>query len=288
MATGTLIWPRPNKAYYESGDVSGLKVTGAAITELAPGPRGSSWRPRTNIARSIYGPSGLGTSTFCEIQVYLPFQGLVNPNSFAENLIVCAKAEIASNAVERAYYVYLNATHLGIWRQQWLPGSNGGLVVDATLASLGKTAFNPAIIKAQFDAGTIRAKYWYFDEDEPSGWSISGTNTVYPAAGECGVGWNNSNPGTVIGPMSVGIGEASPKLQGKIQGVVRVNGTPQSGRTVRAVSRERPDIFFDTTSAGDGTFTIRCLALGLTYSVFALDPLTGDFNAVIADKIVPV
>jgi hypothetical protein len=81
--------------------------------------------------------------------------------------------------------------------------------------------------------------------------------------------------------------DEAPNFVGTISGQVRVNGTPQGGRTVRAVAREDPGYVFETVSDGSGNFALKVLK-DFTYSVYAMDELTGDFNAVMFDKIVPV
>jgi hypothetical protein len=139
-------------------------------------------------------------------------------------------------------------------------------------------------------ATRVQCKVWSFQQNEPAPWTVDTTLGVtlnadgFPVLYRSGTGF----PAFLGMAFSVGTdSDEAPSFVGTISGQVRVNGTSQGGRTVRAVAREDPGYVFETVSDGSGNFALKVLK-DFTYSVYAMDELTGDFNAVMFDKIVPV
>lgn len=293
MATGSVIWPDLTGARHQSGDDVGAGFRGSAVQDLAYMGQGAVYRPFANIARTLIFPTGMPKGQDGEVILHMPVGQPGARASIPDNLCAFLRVEMGGTGddttTDRGYYVGLSGTALFSQRQQWLPGLNGATLNSVTLSTISKNTIWPgALMRAEIAGSTIRARVWNWGDAEPSGWDISGTNTQYTADGRFGVGWYTTNPGPAFGSFSVGVDEAAPQLYGRLSGVVQVNGTPQSGRKVRAVARNRPELVFETESAGDGTFSMYVIALGQRYTVYAQDLISGDYNAVVADKVLPV
>jgi hypothetical protein len=190
-----------------------------------------------------------------------------------------------------------------IWAYLWGDGrlyverrntsGNSATVGNINLVSLGRDT-RPILCRLKVTGGAastrVRCKAWSFQQNEPGSWDIDTTLSItvnadgYPVLCRTGTGW----PGFLGMAFSVGTdSDEAPNFVGTISGQVQVNGTPQSGRTVRAVAREDPGYHWDAVSDGSGNFSLKVLK-DFTYAVYAMDVLVGDFNAVIYDKIVPV
>lgn len=160
------------------------------------------------------------------------------------------------------------------------------------LASLGRNT-RPILCRLRVSGPVgntqVQCKAWSATQEEPSAWDVNETITVtirstgYPVLGRS----STSFP-AYLSSFSVGTdGDSAPSLYGVLSGQVQVNGTPQSGRTVRAIAREDPGYHWDAQSDASGNFTIRVLKT-FTYTVFALDLFSGSYNAVVTDKVGPV
>jgi len=171
--------------------------------------------------------------------------------------------------------------------------SGNAIVGSIDLVTLGRST-RPILCRVRVGgiatATQVQAKAWSFQQPEPDSWDINTTlsialnNDGHPILYRDGTGFL----GFFGMAFSIGTnGDSAPSFVGVISGQVRVNGIPQSGRAVRIVAREDPGYHWDAVSDGSGNYSVRVIR-GFTYSVFALDPLVGNFNAPIADKVVPV
>lgn len=161
------------------------------------------------------------------------------------------------------------------------------------LNALGRST-RPIVCRLRVDGPAtstrVRAKAWSFQQNEPATWDLDTTLAVTLNADGYAVTYRDGTGFLAFLGMAMSVGtegDAAPNFIGTISGQVRVNGVAQSGRTVRAVAQEDPGYYWDAVSDGSGNFSMKVLK-GFTYTVYALDLLAGDFNAVVADKVVPI
>lgn len=171
-------------------------------------------------------------------------------------------------------------------------GGGSGNVGNINLPALGRTT-RPVLCRLRVSgiatATRIQCKAWGFDQDEPSAWDIDTTPALTFNANGFPILYRNGTGFLAFLGMAFSVGtdgDSAPDLTGTISGTVAVNGSG-AVRTVRAVSREDPGYYWDAVSDGSGNFSMKVLR-GFTYTVYALDPLAGNFNAIVYDKIVPV
>ena len=167
-------------------------------------------------------------------------------------------------------------------------GGSVATVGTIDLAALGRST-RPILCRLRVSgaAGSTRVqcKAWSMTQAEPGAWDVDQTLSVtlnadgYPVLARQSSGFLAS-----LGSFSVGTaGDSAPDITRAISGTVRV-GLTGVARTVRAVAREDAHHVYETTSAADGSYTLRVIR-GFNYTVYALDSLAGDYNAVVLDKI---
>lgn len=121
------------------------------------------------------------------------------------------------------------------------------------------------------------------------GWGTSETRTFPVNAGsETARALKAVNPGiTTAQPAAtiVQMGKAPTPGPKTVSGTVTVNGTATSGLLVRAYAKATGEFIGQATTAGDGTYSIKCGEDWADVYVIAFDPTT--YQAVIYDQVVP-
>lgn len=166
----------------------------------------------------------------------------------------------------------------------------GSLVNLSGSISLPSTLSFPFWVKIRGQGSDVYAKAWNFGDPEPVSWQASATDPAV-IAGRAGYFFTNAGE-YHLGPISVGTnGDVAPQLSYVLSGTVNKDDTPNPliplVRTVRAVRRANPLQWNETVSAPDGTFSIPVIT-GDEYSIFVIDELLGDYNALILDKVIPL
>lgn len=93
------------------------------------------------------------------------------------------------------------------------------------------------------------------------------------------------SPGAANAAGSVQLGKAPTPGPHTVSGTVTVNGTATGGLLVRAYAKATGELIGQTTSASDGTYSIKCGVNWADVEVIAFDPTT--YQAVIFDQVVP-
>lgn len=92
-------------------------------------------------------------------------------------------------------------------------------------------------------------------------------------------------PGSAFPGNVVQVGKAPTPGPHTVSGTVKVNGTATGGLLVRAYAKATGELIGQTTSASDGTYSIKCGANWADVEVIAFDPTT--YQAVIYDQVAP-
>lgn len=154
------------------------------------------------------------------------------------------------------------------------------------LASLGRNRW-PITVRLRVEGtGTVSvfAKAWPIGEPEPTLWDVTTTYTSTNDAGFSVIGRTGTGFPAYLSHFSTGTeGDSAPPLYGALSGIVRADDAPVS-RPVVAVARGEQKYLFHGQSDGSGEFSLPAL-IGFDYTVFALDPLAGPYNAAIVDKV---
>ena len=154
------------------------------------------------------------------------------------------------------------------------------------LATLGRNRW-PVTVRLRVEGtGTVSvfAKAWPIGEPEPVGWDVTTTFTSTNDTGFSTIGRTGTGFPAYLSHFSTGThGDSAPQLYGALSGIVRADDTPVS-RSVVAVARGDQKYLFHGQSDASGAFSLPAL-IGFDYTVFALDPISGSFNAAVADKV---
>lgn len=94
-----------------------------------------------------------------------------------------------------------------------------------------------------------------------------------------------TSPGVANAGGSVQIGHAPTPGPKTVSGTVTVSGTATGGLLVRAYAKATGEFIGSATTAGDGTYSIKCGANWADVYVLAFDPTT--YQAVVYDQVVP-
>lgn len=180
----------------------------------------------------------------------------------------------------------VNETRDSLTIYEYVAGTLGTIATVSLPAALSF----PYWVKIRGQGSDLYAKAWDFGDPEPIAWQVSGTD---PAVLTGRAGYFLTNSGEyIIGAIAVGTnGDVSPQLTYVLSGSVNEDDTPNPliplVRTVRAVRRANPLQWNETVSAADGSFSIPVIT-GDEYSIFVIDELLGDYNALILDKVIPL
>lgn len=284
MAQFTFYWPSyfgVIKYSSSQSELSALTWEGALNKgSLYQGPyKNSAWK--TGTGRSLIRPGLVSASVDGETR------GVVLGTAADAVSGYCGfvRTIALGSTITDGYFFYVqDMTNIGISRYV---GGTYSILSQVSPASLGVSF--PMEYRIQAIGSTIRFKVWNLGKEEPSAWSVTVTDTGFLGSGYCGIG-AGSNFRTVFSDFSIGTGaDAAPSLNHLLEGSVFENGIPDVPveRVVRAVSRSNIDLRYETTSLSDGSFRM-FVRPGSLYSVFALDEESGDYNALIADKIAPI
>ncbi|WP_127110261.1 hypothetical protein [Pararhodobacter zhoushanensis] len=164
-------------------------------------------------------------------------------------------------------------------------GAEGALeTID--LAALGRNRW-PITVRLRVEGtGTVSvfARAWPIGEPEPTLWDVTTTYTSTNDAGFSVIGRTGTGFPAYLSHFSTGTeGDSAPPLYGALSGIVRADDAPVS-RPVVAVARGEQKYLFHGQSDGSGEFSLPAL-IGFDYTVFALDPLAGPYNAAVVDKV---
>tara|TARA_R110002124_G_scaffold25667_3_gene92685 strand:+ start:3999 stop:4865 length:867 start_codon:yes stop_codon:yes gene_type:complete len=170
-------------------------------------------------------------------------------------------------------------------RRRSTSGGEGDLAM-INLATLGRNRW-PVTVRLRVEGtGTVSvfAKAWPIGEPEPVGWDVTTTFTSTNDTGFSTIGRTGTGFPAYLSHFSTGThGDSAPQLYGALSGIVRADDTPVS-RSVVAVARGDQKYLFHGQSDASGAFSLPAL-IGFDYTVFALDPISGSFNAAVADKV---
>lgn len=170
-------------------------------------------------------------------------------------------------------------------RRRSTSGGEGDLGT-INLATLGRNRW-PITVRLRVEGtGTVSvfAKAWPIGEPEPAAWDITTSYTSTNDTGFSVIGRTGTGFPAFLSHFSTGTnGDSAPPLYGALSGIVRAQDTPVS-RTVVAVARGDQKHLFHGQSDGSGLFSLPAL-VGFDYTIFALDPIAGPYNAVVVDKV---
>ena len=176
------------------------------------------------------------------------------------------------------------ATAIAIRRRSTSSAQGDLGVID--LAALGRNRW-PVNLRLRVEGtGTVSvfARAWPIGEPEPAAWDVSASYTSTNDTGYAMIGRTGTSFPAFLSHVSTGTeGDSAPPIYGLLSGTVSADGTPVS-RDVIAVARGDQPYLFRGQSDGTGAFSIPAL-IGFDYTVFALDPLAGPYNAAVLDKI---
>ena len=131
---------------------------------------------------------------------------------------------------------------------------------------------------------SVYAKAWPIGEVEPVAWDITTTYNSTNDTGFAVIGRSGTGFPAFLSHFSTGTeGDSAPPIYGALSGIVRLQGAPVA-RPVIAVARGDQKYLFHGQSGADGLFTLPAL-IGFDYTLFALDPISGSYNAAIVDKV---
>lgn len=94
-----------------------------------------------------------------------------------------------------------------------------------------------------------------------------------------------ANQAGANGPVNVQLGKAPTTGPKTVSGTVKVLGVATGGLIVRAYAKATGELIGSTTSASDGTYSIKCGENWSDVTVVAYDPAT--YQALVQDQIVP-
>jgi hypothetical protein len=197
---------------------------------------------------------------------------------------VCRGPETWTNIPNGSIFVEPQSSTLVVRRR-----STGG--AETTLGTINLTTLDrnrwPINLRLRVEGtGTVDifAKAWPIGEPEPVAWDITSTYDSTNDTGFATIGRSGTGFSAFLSHFSTGTsGDSAPGIYGALSGTVTASGVPVA-RPVVAVARGDQAYLFRGNSDASGEFTIPAL-LGFDYTVFALDPISGSFNAAIADKV---
>lgn len=161
-----------------------------------------------------------------------------------------------------------------------------GALATINLDALGRNRW-PINVRLRVEGtGTVSifAKAWPIGEAEPIAWDVTTTFTSTNDTGFSVIGRTGTGFPAYLSHFSTGTdGDSAPPIFGTLSGIVRLQGAPVA-RPVVAVARGDQKYLFPGLSGADGLFVLPAL-IGFDYTVFALDPISGSFNAAVVDKV---
>ena len=170
-------------------------------------------------------------------------------------------------------------------RRRSTSGGEGDLAT-INLATLNRNRW-PITVRLRVEGtGTVSvfAKAWPIGEPEPTAWDVSTSYTSTNDKGFSVIGRTGTGFPAFLSHFSTGTnGDSAPQLYGALSGIVRAQDTPVS-RPVVAVARGDQKYLFHGQSDASGLFSLPAL-IGFDYTVFALDPIAGPYNAAVVDKV---
>lgn len=170
-------------------------------------------------------------------------------------------------------------------RRRSTSGGEGDLGT-INLAALGRNRW-PITVRLRVEGtGTVSvfARAWPIGEPEPAAWDVTTSHTSTNDTGFSVIGRSGTGFPAFLSHFSTGTnGDSAPPLFGALSGTVRAQDTPVS-RPVVAVARGDHKYLFHGQSDASGLFSLPAL-VGFDYTVFALDPIDGPYNAAVVDKV---
>lgn len=154
---------------------------------------------------------------------------------------------------------------------------------DGSYSSQSPTAFY-----VQYsDDGSAWSNYWYVPISQVVAWTqaSSQTFTYIVPKGNALKGNGPAYESAIPAYNAVQIGKAPTPGPKTVSGTVTVNGTATGGLLVRAYAKATGELIGQTTSANDGTYSIKCGENWADVEVIAFDPTT--YQAIIYDQVVP-
>lgn len=167
-----------------------------------------------------------------------------------------------------------------------------GSVTDLVSAPMGSSFWeSDYIIKLQCSGDSVKAKIWHSGDPEPSTWTLETTQTAIPSAGNSGIWFFYGSEQHIQQLKWSSAGDSIPPMEYEISGTVEEAGNPSNTpleRVVKAFRRSNNEIPLggETISAADGSYKV-IVPSGDAYTIFCLDELVGDYNALIFDKVLP-
>jgi hypothetical protein len=197
---------------------------------------------------------------------------------------VCRGPETWSNTPNGSIFVEPQSSTLVVRRRS--TGGAEGDLGTINLTTLGRNRW-PINLRLRVEGtGTVNifARAWPIGEPEPAAWDLTATYTSTNDTGFATIGRSGTGFPAHLSHFSTGTGgDSAPAIYGALSGSVTSSGVPVA-RSVVAVARGDQKYMFHGDSDASGAFTIPAL-LGFDYTVFALDPISGSFNAAVADKV---
>lgn len=188
-------------------------------------------------------------------------------------------------------------------RQVWFRHNGGswnassGTAYDPTVNTTGiyfAVLDNYLVFSSNLNSGavTLNAGATAFTYTVPtgytSGWDTvdtTGPQTYGSIAKRISATQVATQPGGNTGAVVSVSGRAPTPGPKTVSGTVRVNGVLTGGLLVRCYAKATGELIGQTTTAGDGTYSIKCGANWNDVEVIAFDPTT--YQALIYDQVVP-
>jgi hypothetical protein len=207
-----------------------------------------------------------------------------NPANNQTSLCFCRTPATWTSTPNGSIFVAPQSSTVVVRRRNTSGGE--GDLGTINLASLGRNRWPINVRLRVTGTGTVSvfAKAWPIGEPEPVGWDVTTTFTSTNDTGFSTIGRTGTGFPAYMSHFSTGTnGDSAPQLYGVLSGIVRSEGAPVS-RPVVAVARGDQKYLFHGQSDASGVFSLPAL-IGFDYTVFALDPLAGPYNAAVVDKV---
>jgi hypothetical protein len=197
---------------------------------------------------------------------------------------VCRGPETWTTTPNGSIFVEPQSSTLVV-RRRSTGGAEGNLgTIDLNALGRNRWPINLRLRVEGTGTVTVQARAWPIGEPEPGAWDLSTTYDSTNATGFATIGRSGTGFPAYLSHFSTGTeGDSAPGIYGALSGSVTASGVPVA-RPVIAVARGDQKYLFHGMSDASGAFTLPAL-LGFDYTVFALDPISGSFNAAIADKV---
>lgn len=225
------------------------------------------------------GVSGTADADCCIVYFAHPITGTSFPGGAG------IRGSGTSSGNFNAYIANLLADGVTLRISKYVAGTLSGLAE----VTLGSALSFPYFIRIRAEGTNLMAKAWNVGAVEPS-WQVT-TADASLSSGRAGPVAVNAGE-YIFGPVAVGTGgDTPPNLNFALSGTVFEDDTPDPvpvERVLCAMPRANPHkAVYRKVSGVDGSYQIPVFSND-EHVVFALDDVSGSFNALIADRVTPV